>query len=74
LSYAPRGITLGPDGNLWFTERGENKIERITTSGAITEFPVPTASSAPFGIASGRGDKVWFTEFSASKIGRISTD
>lgn len=24
-------ITAGPDGNLWFTERGTNKIGRITT-------------------------------------------
>ena len=26
----PAGITLGPDGNLWFTEYIANKIGRIT--------------------------------------------
>lgn len=23
------GIALGPDGNLWFTERGRNRIARL---------------------------------------------
>ncbi len=31
-------ITTGPDGNLWFTEYGRNKIGRISTAGAITEY------------------------------------
>ena len=35
----PFGITTGPDGNLWFTEYGGDKIGRITPSGTITEFP-----------------------------------
>ena len=25
-----KGITAGPDGNLWFAESGSNKIGRIT--------------------------------------------
>jgi len=36
----PRGITAGQDGNLWFAE--SNNIGRITPSGSITTFPVPT--------------------------------
>ncbi len=39
----PLGITAGPGGNLWFTDSGSNKIGRISPSGKITEFPVPTA-------------------------------
>src|ERR1043166_2869590 len=46
------GIAAGPDGALWFTDRG-NKIGRITTAGVITLYPVPTAFSAPNGIAAG---------------------
>jgi len=41
----PLWITTGPDGNLWFTEEHGNRIGRITPSGLITEFAVPTASS-----------------------------
>src|SRR5262245_59906990 len=33
----PTGITVGPDGALWFTERSGTKLGRITTSGTITE-------------------------------------
>ena len=29
----PAEITVGPDGAIWFTEEGGNKIGRITTSG-----------------------------------------
>jgi virginiamycin B lyase len=31
----PTSITAGPDGALWFTESGSNKIGRITTAGVI---------------------------------------
>lgn len=30
------GITKGPDGNMWFTDRCSNKIGKITASGAVT--------------------------------------
>ena len=70
----PINITTGPDGNLWFTELCGNKIGRITTDGAVSEFPIPTPYSTPWGIASGRGNKVWFAEANsvASNIGRIN--
>src|SRR5262245_24265924 len=31
----PHGIAVGPDGNLWFTERAGDKIGRITPTGVI---------------------------------------
>jgi streptogramin lyase len=49
----PYGITTGPDGALWFTERNANKIGRITIAGVITEFPIPTAVGVPAGITTG---------------------
>ena len=40
----PRGITLGPDGNLWFTEfASPGRIGRITPAGVVTEFPIAAA-------------------------------
>jgi streptogramin lyase len=36
----PGSLTVGPDGNLWFTESLAPKIARITPTGAVTEFPV----------------------------------
>jgi streptogramin lyase len=37
----PLEVVAGPDGNLWFTEM-LNRIGRMTPSGDMTEFPVPT--------------------------------
>ena len=69
----PRGIAHGPDGNLWFTEFGDNKIGRITTTGTVTEFPIPTAGGGPRGIVAGPDGALWFTELSGNQIGRITT-
>lgn len=34
-------ILEGPDGNLWFSEPGVNRIGRMTPGGGLTEFPMP---------------------------------
>src|SRR5712691_122063 len=65
----PRRIAAGPDGALWFTEFRASQIGRITTAGAITEFPV-AGSTFPFDIAGGPDGRMWFTE-SESLIGAI---
>ncbi len=72
LSF-PKFITAGPDGNLWFTEYGGNKLGCITPGGTITEFPLPTSKSYPVGIAAGPDGNLWFTEFGGFKIGRITS-
>ncbi len=68
----PRQITTGPDGALWFTDAGNNAIGRITTSGTITEFPVPTSNSLLEGITTGPDGNLWFTEGNGNQIGRIT--
>ena len=65
------GIAAGPDGAIWFTEGGLDRIGRITTTGAVSEFALP-AGSAPTGIVAGSDGNLWFTETSANKIGRIT--
>ena len=74
-------ITAGPDGNLWFTEIGPagvgSSIGRITTSGNITEFPLPLANSFPSSITAGSDGNLWFTIIGTnngpSQIGVITT-
>jgi streptogramin lyase len=73
LNSSPTGITLGPDGNLWFTEQSANKIGRLTPDGIFTEFTVPTLASAPTGITVGPDGNLWFTEKDGNKIGRVTT-
>jgi streptogramin lyase len=69
----PYDITPGPDCNLWFLERTANNVGRITPSGAITEFPIPTVEAGASGIAAGPDGNLWFAEYDGMKIGRIST-
>lgn len=41
----PQGAARGPDGAVWFTEYGSNKIGRIDVEGAVTTYTIPTAAS-----------------------------
>jgi streptogramin lyase len=65
-------IAAGPDGNLWFIERG-NQVAKVTTSGAFTEYPIPTASSYPWNIAAGADGNIWITEFNVDKVAKVTT-
>jgi virginiamycin B lyase len=67
----PTVITLGPDGNLWFTETTASKIGKITPAGVVTEFALPSQGSLPSGITSGPDGALWFTEPGSAKVGRI---
>jgi streptogramin lyase len=70
----PTSITVGPDGNLWFTEFNTDSVARlILTTGAVSEFSVPGAGSGPAGITSGPDGALWFTEAGSGEIGRITT-
>src|SRR5215471_8310479 len=65
-------VTTGPDGALWFTGSGQTikEIGRITTAGAITEYPL---SNTPAGIVTGPDGALWFTERHVHQMGRITT-
>lgn len=66
-------ITEGSDGDLWITQNGAtNAIARLTPSGAVTEFALPTANAGPNEITLGNDGAIWFTERTANKIGRIT--
>ncbi len=68
----PYAMVVGPDGNMWFVEWGGQKVGFITTSGVITEYPIPNAQ-ALIGIAKGPDGNLWFTDTMAGTIGHIST-
>jgi uncharacterized protein (TIGR03437 family) len=72
-------ITAGPDGALWFTENIANRIGRLTTAGALTEYQLPYLLDGapinwePEGIAVGPDGALWFTQTVGNQIGRITT-
>jgi len=73
----PRGITLGPDGNLWFAEFSADKIGKITTAGVITEFTIPAQACScalnPLDITAGPDGDLYFTLYGGDLIGKIPT-
>jgi streptogramin lyase len=73
LGSEPVDITTGPDGNFWFTEGrsgSPSQIGRITPTGTITEFSLPTDYAVPSGITMGPDGNLWFTEQGTSRIGK----
>jgi streptogramin lyase len=69
----PFGIAAGPSGEnkVWVTDIGSSKIDKVSNTGAITEYALP-AGSEPYGITLGSGE-MWFTDRGTSKVGRITT-
>jgi virginiamycin B lyase len=51
-----------------------NRIVRVDTAGAVTEFHTPTPKSRPSGIVTGPDGALWFSESGAGKIGRLTPD
>src|SRR5262245_46859305 len=75
----PNGITTGPDGNLWFTERNSSDhsvIGRLTPNGVYTEFFITNALFSQSGsITVGPDGNLWFTVSGySSYVGRITTN
>jgi streptogramin lyase len=66
----PQGITVGPDGALWFTNGDE--IGRITTTGTVTDYTHAGLVGLEQ-ITAGPDGALWFTSQTGSEIGRITT-
>ena len=67
-----RGITVGPDGALWFAQAFANSIGRMTLDGNFTVIGGLTAGARPEYIARGPDNTLWFTEKDGNRIGRIT--
>jgi streptogramin lyase len=79
-------ITVGPNGNLWFTETAIDRIGEITptdSSPVVHEFVLPASDRLAPGVGSsitladtiapGPGDDIWFTEQGSNAVGVMST-
>jgi len=69
LAYA---IVPGSDGNIWFVESAKNSVAKMTPSGAVTEYGVPTPNSQPTVIAPASDGNIWFGDYKASTIGKVT--
>jgi streptogramin lyase len=70
----PKGITRGPDGNLWIAESAvTGAIARVNPDGSVTEFQTGV-TGRPYDITSGPDGNLWFVTQSPSLVGRITPD
>jgi virginiamycin B lyase len=69
LPSEPFHMTLGPDGNSWFTV-GDG-VATITSTGTVTSYALPSAQPGPNGIASGPDGRVWVTEAAIGMIAAL---
>jgi virginiamycin B lyase len=79
---ATSGITIGPDGAVWFTvtdfgysgiSSTPTAIGRLTIGGRMKLYPLPTGSS-PFGLVFGPDGAIWYTDPNSNSIGRLTLD
>ncbi|MFE3317722.1 virginiamycin B lyase [Nocardia sp. NPDC059195] len=70
---APYGITVGPDGALWFTLVAQSVIGRFG-DGRVQTHPLEQSDGQPTVIVADSGNALWFTEFRGGRLGRITID
>jgi virginiamycin B lyase len=74
----PAAIVAGPGGDMWFAEPGANAIGRISSSGVVTQYPIPASTPGGRGISAltvgPSGADVWFTEWGVDRLGQLSPD
>jgi streptogramin lyase len=62
LTAGPQQIVAGADGNLWFSLPFSGRIGRISTSGTVEEFLLPTPSMFALALAASPDGGVWVAE------------
>ena len=67
----PQNITVGPNGALWMTDSGDQIVES-STSGVMTDFPLPTTGVSPQGITAGPDGNIWFVENGGNAVGKLT--
>ena len=70
-----RGVTIGLDGDLWYTANFANKIGRMAPDGTVLgEYDIPTPGSGPRCIATMSNGRLYFTQYDTGSIGEIILD
>src|SRR5271157_3347017 len=59
---APKGITVGPDGNVWFALSGLNRIGVIHPDTSVINTIALPSGRSPNEITVGPDGNLWFTE------------
>jgi virginiamycin B lyase len=68
----PHDPALAPDGSLWYTGQGANKLGRLDPkTGMFKEYPLKTPDSGPHGLVADKDGNIWFTAISGGYVGKL---
>jgi virginiamycin B lyase len=66
----PYGITVAPDGSVWYASLAGSHIARIdVATGAATPIEPPTAGQGARRVWSDSGGRIWVSEWNAGQLG-----
>ena len=69
----PHDPALGPDGSLWYTGQGANKLGKLDPkTGEFKEYPLKRPDSGPHGLVADKDGYIWFTAIAAGYIGKLN--
>jgi virginiamycin B lyase len=69
----PHDPALAPDGSLWYTGQGANKLGRLDPkTGEFKEYALKTPNSGPHGLVADQDGNIWFTAISAGYVGKLN--
>ena len=69
----PHDPALAPDGALWYTGQGANKLGRLDPkTGEFKEYPLKTPGSGPHGLVADGEGNIWFTAITAGYVGKLN--
>jgi virginiamycin B lyase len=65
-------VTVGKDGNLWYTANAANKIGCMAPNGKVVgEYDIPTPNSGARCISTLGAGRIFFTQYDAGMIGEV---
>lgn len=70
VAREPWAVAKGPDGNLWFTDRGAGRIGRLSPERTWEEFQLPPGLR-PLELVAGHDGRMYFTLEGRHRIGAI---
>jgi sugar lactone lactonase YvrE len=85
---APRGVAVGPDGSVYFTDTGNNRVRRVAPDGTISTFAgtgnvafdgdggkaTDASLASPRALAVDAQGNLYIADYNNGRIRRVTTD